>query len=266
MASSQSSTISSGRLSQLNETANPHYACYWLDSCGGHHELNQCSRWRAELRGKLGIYYSQNGKYTTFDYDHRSGVNLKHNRTECTTMHLLIYTIRSNGETEILFGLSNRRNKHSEANRRSLLSFPTSKPRKRNEDGEQIARRAFKWIADQIDIPENGLKPRFLFQNANVVYPLHLNNEQADIFTENFTPNEELLSLHWVSLRLVLERLLEWTNYLTSEATANELAQQRDINPIGIHLGEHELWSVTTTCLMCIREHVPGGFETFLQV
>ncbi|CAF1553641.1 unnamed protein product, partial [Rotaria sp. Silwood1] len=242
MASSQSSTISSGHLSQLNETANPHYACYWLDSCGGHHELNQCSRWRTELRGKLGIYYSQNGKYTTFDYDHRSGVNLKHNRTGCTTMHLLIYTIRSNGETEILFGFSNRRNKHSKANRRSLLSFPTSKPRKRNEDGEQIARRAFKWIADQIDIPEHGLKP------------------------QNFTPNEELLSLHWVSLRLVLERLPEWTNYLTSEATANELAQQRDINPIGIHLGEHELWSVTTTCLMCIREHVPGGFETFLQV
>jgi hypothetical protein len=266
MASSIASTTSSGYSSQLNAASNPRYACYWLDECRGQHELNQCDYWPKELRGKLGIYYSPNGIYKRFSYDRISDVNLTYNPTGCTTVHLLIYTIRSQGEKEILFGLSNRREAHEEANRRALLSFPLSKPRKCGEYGMPIARRAFEWITDRTDICQQGLKSRFLYQHANVIYPFYVTNEQADLLTHNFIANEQLISLHWFPLKTVLERLPECKKFLTHQATRNELAQHQHIHPIGIQLGECHLWSVTAACLMCIREHVPGGFETFLRV
>jgi hypothetical protein len=266
MAKSVASTASSGYSSQFSAATNPRYACYWLDSCRGQHELNQCSHWRDELRGKLGIYYSPNNIYKRFSHDHLSNVNLTNNPTGCTTVHLLIYTIRSQGETEILFGLSNRKDAHIEDNRRPLLSFPVSKPRERGEYGIPIARRAFEWVTDQTDISQQGLKKRFLYQHANVIYPLYVTNEQANTLTQNFIANEELMSLHWFPLTAVLERLPEWENFLTREATETELAQHKHFDPIGIELGEYQIWSVAATCLMCIREHVPGGFETFLTV
>lgn len=265
MASSIASTASSGYSSQLNEDINPHYACYWLDSCRGKHELNQCSHWREELRGKLGIYYSPNGIYKRFSRDQLSSADLRHNPTGCTTVTLLIYTIRSNGDREILFALSNRKEDH-QGDRHPLLSFPMSKPRKRGEYGMPIARRAFEWVTDRTDISQQGLKSRFLYQHANVIYPLYVTNEQVDLLTQNFIPNEELTSLHWFPLTTVLECLPEWNNFLIHETTENELAQHEHINPIGIQLGEYHLWSVTVGCLICIREYIPGGFETFLNV
>ena len=265
MASLVASTESSGSGIQQSIARDQRYACYWLDSCRGQHELTECLRWREELRGKLGIYYSPNGIYKRFELDPISGVQLEYNPTGCTTVHILVYTIRSNGEREILFGLSNRKYNDRETSRRPLLSFPTAKPRKRGEYGLSIAQRAFEWITDQINIRKQGLKSRFLFQHANVIYPVLLTKEQADNLTQNFTANTMLLSLHWFSLALVLGRLPQWENYLVSEATRDDLAQHKHINPTGIQLGEHELWSVTAACLVCIREHVNGGFETFLQ-
>ena len=177
----------------------------------------------------------------------------------------MIYRIRPNGEKEVLFGLSHRRNTRDEATRHPLLSFPSSKPCKRGEYGKPIARRAFEWISDNKNIGTQGLKSRFLFQHANVIYPWYVTESEADFVTEKFRPNEEIISLHWFPLTLVLERLPEWNNYLISEATDTELAQHDHINPTGVQFGENEVWSLTTTCLMCIREHVPEGFETFLK-
>ena len=245
---------------------NPRYACYWLDSCRGQHELDQCSHWRRELHGKLGIYYSPNGIYKRFSYDNLSHADLTNNPTGCTTVHLLIYTVRPQGEKEILFGLSNRKNDDQEANRRPLLSFPSSKPRKRGEYGMPVAHRAFEWVSDRSDISKQGLKSRFLYQHANVIYPLYVTNEQADILTQNFIANEEILSLHWFPLTAVLKCLPEWPKFLTKEATTNELAQRDHFKPIPIHLDQYELWLAAATCLMCIREYVPGAFETFLNV
>ncbi|UJR07980.1 hypothetical protein I4U23_012259 [Adineta vaga] len=266
MASSNASTTSSGYTIQTSTNINPNYRCYWLNSCQGNHELRSCSHWREELRGKLGIYYSSNGMYRRFSRDNLSGVNLEHNPTGCTTVHLLIYTIRSDGMKEILFGLSNRRENHDDSTRRPLLSFPFSKPCKRREPGLNIARRAFKWISDDETIARQVLKSHFLFQHANVIYPWYVTNEQANLLTNNFQANEELISLHWFPLTSVLECLPEWKNFLTSQATENELAQHEHIDQIGIQLGEYHLWSVTASCLLCIREYIPGGFETFLIV
>jgi hypothetical protein len=113
---------------------------------------------------------------------------------------------------------------------------------------------------------EQGLNNRFLFQNANVIYPLHLTNEQASELTQNFRRNEEFQSLHWIPLSKILSQLPRWPNYIVQEETHNELAQIRHIRPTGIKVEEHELWHVTAMCLMCIREHVPGGFDTFLKI
>ncbi|CAF1223397.1 unnamed protein product [Adineta ricciae] len=158
------SSTSSGYRSQSSSIAvNPHYSCYWLDSCCGQHELTTCSRRREELHGKLGIYYSPNGIYKRFARDGLSRVDLSHNPTGCTRVHLLIYRIRSNGKKEVLFGLSHRRNTSDEATRHPLLSFPYSEPRKRDEYGKPIAHRAFQSISDNRDIGTQGLKSRFLF-------------------------------------------------------------------------------------------------------
>nr|ACD54636.1 unknown [Adineta vaga] len=196
IASSNASTTSSGYTIQTSTNINPNYRCYWLNSCQGNHELRSCSHWREELRGKLGIYYPSNGTYRRFSRDNLSGANLEHNPTGCTTVHLLIYTIRSDGMKEILFGLSNRRENHHDSTRRPLLSFPFSKPCKRREPGLNITRRAFKWISDDETIARQDLKSYFLFQHANVIYPWYVTNEQANLLTNNFQANEELISLH----------------------------------------------------------------------
>lgn len=266
MASSQSSTISSGYGSEISGTINARYACYWLDSCQGQHELNQCPFWRQELRGKLGIYYAEDGAYQTFNRDSLSRADLSHNQTGCTTVHLLIYTIRPEGEKQILFGLCKRKENLEKSHQCLRLAFPSSKPRKRNECGIPIVQRALEWISNRSDfVPENGFMSRFLFQHASAIYPLYLTNKEANTLTENFTPNEIFRSLHWFSLKYVLEKLPPWENYLSRPATIDELAQHKECRETGIRLGDYYLWSVTAGCLMCIREHIRGGFETFLK-
>ncbi|CAF0767963.1 unnamed protein product [Didymodactylos carnosus] len=242
---------------------NPRYACYWLDSCRGDHELNQCTHWRNELRGKLGIYYSPSGIYKRFSEDRISGVKLQFNPTGCTTVHLLVF----NDNRDILFGMKWCHEKHDDDDdRRLLLTFPSAKPRKQGEYGLPIAQRAFQWLSEDNKLSE-GLKKRFLYQHANVIYPCHLTNDQATSLTKTFTTNEELLSLHWFPLTKVLENLPVWNNYLLSKEKPNELAQIDGIQPMEVKLGEEcRLWSVITRSLMCIREHVPGGFEEFLKV
>ena len=225
------------------------------------------THWRGDLHAKKGIYYSESGLYKRFSRDALSSVNLENNPTGYTSVYLLVHTIRpENGEVEILFGLKSYRGERDEANPHPLLGLPAAKPRKRNEAGRSIARRAFERISNQADIGNQGLKTRFLFQHRSVIYPLYLTTEHARTVTESFTPNEQLLSIRWVPLASVLERLPPWDDYLISEATSTELAQHRYIHPVGIQIGPNKLWQGTATCLMCIREYVPGGFHQFLKV
>jgi hypothetical protein len=134
----------------------------------------------------------------------------------------------------------------------------------------QVPHRAFQWLTTDADFAnqclEQGLKNHFLFQNANVIYPVYLTDKQASKLGRNFVQNQEFRSLHWFPLSTILSQLPSWPNYITYERTENELAQIQEIEPKGIKLGEDELWHVIATCLMCIREHVSGGFETFLKV
>ena len=267
MASSTVSTASSGYSSQVSTYVNPQYACFWLDSCCGRHELNDCSHWEHELNGKKGIYYNSNGMYKRFSRDDISyGTDLGNNRTGCTTVYLLIYRVTAQNEREILLGLQSRKEKDDGIQPRELLVFPWAKPFKRGVSGKPFALRAFKSVSDREDIFNQSFQPRFLFQHASVIYPLHLTEKQADTVSQSFKPNDILLSLHWFPLANVLAQLPAWKKYLISEETPTELAQHQDITPIGIRLGSHDLWSGTARSLMCIREHVPDGFETFLRV
>jgi len=273
MKRSQASRTSSGYWSSQSSTPttvqlNPHYLCYWADSCNGQHELNQCPYWEDELRGKLGIYYSPSGTYELFTQDRISGVNLENNNTGCTTVRLLIY---NDEKKEVLFGLKScKETINGREERRRLLTFPSAQPRRRNERMFRIPPRAFEWLTTNTDFAnqclQQGLKNRFLFQNANVIYPVRLTNEQASKLTQNFVQNEEFQSLYWFPLSQILSQLPPWPNYLKQNKTENELAQVPHIKPTGIQLGRYQLWFVTATCLMCIREHVPGGFDTFLKI
>jgi hypothetical protein len=151
-----------------------------------------------------------------------------------------------------------------------LLTFPSSNPRQKNELQKQVAARALESIIDNSDIlkaPRSRLK-RFLFVDANSIYPLYLTNEDANLLTNHFLPNEEVTSLHWFPLSTVLSQLPEWNNYLARQEMEGELAQVRHDVHTGIKLNkgneEFTMWSVTATCLMCIRNHV--GFEEFLKL
>jgi hypothetical protein len=273
MAQSQESTASSGYWSSAaSQTAasplNPHYLCYWDESCKGQHELNQCAYWKRELGGKLGIYYAPSGDYQLFTEDPISKRNLKHNNTGCTTVHLLVYNYE---KKEVLFGLKLfKENKGNRQKCHPLLTFPSAKPYQRNGNMLEIPSRAFQWLTADTDFAnqclEQGLKNRFLFQNANVVYPVHLTNEQASKLIQNFVPNEEFLSLHWFSLAEILSQLSLRPNYKKPEETEIELAQIQRIEPNEIKPGEYQLWPVIARSLIYIRKHVPGGFKMFLKV
>lgn len=268
--STTSSEYKSSPTNVKTRPLDPHYLCYWLDSCNGQHELKDCNDWRRELGGKLGIYYAPSGDYKEFPEYRTDRVNLENNPTGSTLIHLLIY---NDDKKEVLFGL--RRcveNKDDPQRRRVLfaLALPSKPPRQRNENMSRIPYRIFQWLTTDTNFAnqclEQGLQNRFLFQNANVIYPVHLTNEQASKLTENFRPNQEFQSIHWVSLSNILSQLPPWSNYIIRQKTNDDIAHIQHIKPTGIKVEKHDLWSVTVTCLMCIREHVPGGLDTFLAI
>lgn len=254
------------------ETVNPRYACYWTDNCKGKHELDSCRIRPNELRGKLGIYYSPNSIYKRFSRDQINNLPLGHNPTGCTMISLLIYK-NENNETWLLFVTKLVKEKQPDDGERTvrqlLLALPSSNPRKKNEDLKNVAARALESITNTSEINKDlrSRLKRFLFVDANAIYPLYLNNEQANLLTTQFSSNEEVTSLHWHPLSTVLSKLPEWNDYLSRPAEENELAQIRHPTRVGIQLNNDDenskIWSVTTSSLMCIRNHV--GFEEFLK-
>ncbi|UJR12940.1 hypothetical protein I4U23_017113 [Adineta vaga] len=253
---------------------NPRYACYWLESCQGQHELDDCEYQRRERSGKLGIYYSSNAEYRRFLRDEINYKDLSTNPTGCTMVLLLIYKIENN-TTWILFVtkfLKEKRHKYeTESTRQSLLAFPSSNPCKKGEDHTEVALRALQTITDRQEILDNyqlRLK-RFLFVDAISIYPFLVTSEQAKLLMRKYSQNEEVHSLHWFSLPEILNQLPEWPNYLTKEAHGEALAQIKHVQHPTIQLKRDidgkifTLWSVTTNVLMCIRNHV--GFHEFLS-
>ncbi|CAF1486530.1 unnamed protein product [Adineta steineri] len=266
--SSSSYSDSGISVSTAGTTVNQRYACYWTNECEGQHEIDDCQLRRKQLRGKLGIYYSPNARYNRYVRDEINNLSLEFNPTGCTMVHLLIYKIENN-ETLLLFA-SKLVKEPGQHDRQLLLTFPSSNPCRRDEHQIQVAERALKTITNENEILSSlrSRLKRFLFVDARSIYPLYLTNEQADLLTEKFSPNEEVASLHWFRLSTVLSQLPEWNNYLTREAIGKELAQVRHDDQRGIRLSEENeagtLWSVTAFCLMCIRNHV--GFEEFLKL
>lgn len=271
MAYSRNSTTSSGYFSSKPNTPttplNSHYLCYWHPTCNGQHELNQCEYWENELRGKLGMYYSHQGIYKLFERDQLSTCNLEYNNTGCTRVNLLVYNIEMK---EVLFGLKWCKERRSDRQKRLLLAFPSAQPCRRSERMLRIPSRAFEWLTTDTEFAnqclKHNLKNRFIFHDANVVYPVLLTNEQALKLTNEFHRNEEFQTLHWFSLSEILSQLPTWSNEIKEEETASELAQIQYKRPEGIKLKEYELWHVTVTSFMCIRDYVPGDFQTFLKI
>jgi hypothetical protein len=114
---------------------------------------------------------------------------------------------------------------------------------------------------------QSNLK-RFIFIDANVIYPLYLTDEHAKLLTDHFVSNDEVSSIHWLRFSTVRNQLPVWNDYLDIQADNDgELAQIRRSDHIGIQLKEGDkeltLRSVTAMCLKCIRNYV--GFEIFLQ-
>ena len=245
MASSRASRASSGYSSRQNTPVKPRLACYWLESCDGSHALDQCSHWKNELAAQVDTYYSPLGIPRHYD---KSEVKFKYNPTGCRTVHILIYTIRSQGEKEILFGLNGGYNE---------LVLPSSKPHRRGESSMEVARRTLKWITENTVTVEQGLKARFLFDDANIIHPVYLTNDQADLLTQKFVPNETIQSLHWFLLETVFQKLPERKSHRTRQVTKNE--------PGAIQLGKHHLWSLIAQFFIGIRENVLDGYETFFE-
>lgn len=273
MAHSQDSTTSSGYWSSRGSTAttrntlNPHYLCFWLDTCKGQHELVECRYWKRHLKGKLGIYYAPSGDYRTFTRDSINNKDLSNNPTGCADVHLLVF---NDEKKQVLFGLKMCKENRNSQQRRLLLTFPSAYPYQQNGRMLNVPFRAFQWLTTDNEFAkqclEQGLRNRFLFQNANVIYPVHLTNDQALKLTRDFRPNEEFRSLHWFPLSEVLLKLPKWPNYISPAEITNELAQTSREYLGGITLGEYELWILAVRCLICIREYVGGGLDTFLEI
>jgi hypothetical protein len=210
--------------------------------------------------------------FKRFQYDEMNDLSLEYNPTGCTMVNLLIHK-QENNEIWLLFVTKLLKEKNQDnderTQRQSLLTFPSSYPCRKDEIPKQVAERALTTITDKNEITKNvrsHLK-RFLFVDASVIYPLYLTNDQANLLTNHFSPNDEVLSLHWFPLSTVLNELPEWNDYLSKQEAGKHLAQVRHPNFAGIRLKkdneDYTMWSVTVVCLMCIRNHV--GFETFLQ-
>ena len=57
---------------------------------------------------------------------------------------------------------------------------------------------------------------------------------------QNFTPNEDFGSLHWISLETILRRLNEWLTVSNNQTAMEKLARQEFIDPEGIYLDQPE--------------------------
>ena len=256
----------------LGRGVNSRYACFWCEGCQGRHELDDCPQRESELRGKLGIYYCTNGVFKRYLRDEMNNLSLRDNPTGSTMFNLLIYK-HENDQTWVLFVMKHRRDKQQngdESNHRQyLLALPSSSPRQRNERPEQIARRALETITTVNAITQNlrSRLRRFLFVDAAVIYPLHLTNDQAQLLTDSFSPNEEVLSLHWFPLPIALDPDQKFTNYLSRDEEGNNLAQVRHFKFPNIVLNDGDrnltMWSVLVGFLVYIENHV--GLERFLN-
>lgn len=263
-------------ISSTNSTRNIHsrYACYWVENqCKGNHELDLCPVRRQQLSGKLGIYYSSNGIFRRFMVDEINRKSLRYNPTGCTMVNLLIYK-HENDQIYLLFAMKNLLDKSQESNghteRRLLLGLPTSYPCRKDEMQKQVAVKALETITNVNEITANarGKLRSFLFVNAAAIYPLQLSVDQAKLLTDRFSPNEDVTSLHWLSLSTVVHQLPTMNNYLSRREEGNELAQTHDVSfpNITFNHGNEQLtmWSVLVQYLVYARHHV--GFETFLRI
>lgn len=265
MATSNRTTPPRDDNNPISPSVNPYYACQWLVSCGGQHEMDQCIDRKNQLKGIEAVYYSPIGDFRDFYRENSRNYRLKYNPKASTRVHLLIYTIRANGEREILFGLARRRKVGGGHQDRPFLSFPCATPTKRGDYGRSVVPRALHFITDRLTILDEGLRPHFMFQHSNVIYAVHVSTEQADMLIQNFAPNEDFEALHWISLETILESLTQWSTVPNNEQIIRKLARDEFIDPEGIYItNQYELWSVNAACLMYIQKHVPGGFDTFL--
>lgn len=273
--SSRRSSVSNtdSGISSLNiaREINPRYACFWSEGCQGRHELDHCRQRNAELRGKLGIYYCTNGVFKRFLRDGINNVPLQDNPTGCTMFNLLIYKYENN-QTWVLFVMKYLRQRDHDNNegnhRQNLLALPSSHPYKKSERPEQIAGRALATITNICEITQNlrARLRRFLFVDAAVIYPLRITNEQAQLLTDSFIPNEEVLSIHWFPLPVTYDPDRMFTNYLSREDGEN-LAQVRHFQFPSTVLNDGDrnlsMWPVLVAWLVYIEYHV--GLETFLN-
>lgn len=245
---------------------NKNYLCFWDESCNGKHELNGCKYWK-ERRGEMGTYYSPTGLCKTFLNHEIDGDTLESNRTGCTTVHLLVF---NDTEKKILFGLKLHKESPGRCDDHRLsLSFPSAKLFRRNGFIFQVAYRAFKWLTTDTNFSneclEQGLQSRIFFQNANIIFPVILTNEQSEKLTENFCQNDEFQSLHWHPLTEILRVLKKPSYYIKRKQRDNVHTQSSQINCDDISLGGHQLWFLTRINLLGIKKHVPGGFDEFLS-
>ncbi|CAF1256623.1 unnamed protein product [Adineta steineri] len=259
-------------ISTAGTTVNQRYACEWIDTCQRKHELDECGHRRNQLQGKLGIYYSPVAAFNQYVRDEINNLSLEFNPIGCKLIHLLIYKIENN-ETWLLFVSQLFKKKGQQGqigNEQLLLAFPSLNPCRRDEMLTEVAERALRTITNENEIVLNVQShiKRFLFVNANIIYPLYLTNEQANILTEKFSPDDEIKSLHWFRLSTVLDQLPEWNNYVTRQSNGKELALVRQDGHTGIRLIKESekltLRPATALCLLSIRNHV--GFEEFLKL
>ena len=248
---------------------NPRYACHWLPVCRGEHEADQCGAREAGLRGKLGIYYSSDGTYKTFDRDELSTVSLMFNPTGCTRVYLLIYT-KTEAEVSILFvGAMKKEKKRPQEGKQQLLVLPTSGPCCQSERPAITAKRALESISGDRDMIRDitSRLRSFLFVDAAAIYPVCMSRDEASRLTDGFAVNEEAKSVHWFTLAHVLSRLPTEVNYLKSQATATELAQvhKEHYYDVALQAGNqsYRMWSPTVFHMTCIQNHV--GLAAFVQ-
>ena len=248
---------------------NPRYACHWLPVCRGEHEADQCGAREAGLRGKLGIYYSSDGTYKTFDRDELSTVSLVFNPTGCARVYLLVYT-KTETEVSILFVAVMKKQKRSpKEGKQQLLVLPTSGPCCQSEPPEITAKRALESISGDRDMIRDitSRLRSFLFVDAAAIYPVYVSKDEADRLLRGFRPTEEASTVHWFPLAHVLSRLPTERSYLTSQATDTELAQVRHgPSPnVALQTGHrsYQIWSPTVFHLMCIQNHV--GLAAFVE-